>query len=46
MTLEHAEETIAKTASARREFLANVLTELRVLEPDEIRSLQQKAIGY
>jgi hypothetical protein len=46
MTLEHAEETISKTASARREFLANVLTELHILKPDEIRSPQQKAIGY
>jgi hypothetical protein len=46
MTLEHAEETISKTASARREFLANVLTELHILEPDKIRSPQEKAIGY
>jgi hypothetical protein len=42
MTLEHAEETISKTATARREFLANILTELRILEPDEIRSSQQR----
>jgi hypothetical protein len=42
MTLEHAEETISKTATARREFLSNILTELRILEPDEIRSSQQR----
>jgi hypothetical protein len=46
MTLEHAEETIAKTASTRREFLTGILTDLRILEQDEIRSPQQRAIGY
>ena len=45
MTLEHAEEAISKTAGIRREFLADILTELGILEPDEIRS-QKKAIGY
>ena len=46
MTLEHAEETIAKTASTRREFLTNILTEVRILKPHEIRNPQQKSIGY
>jgi hypothetical protein len=41
-TLEHAEETITKTADIRREFLANILTELRILEPDGIRRSQQR----
>jgi hypothetical protein len=46
MTLEHAGETIRKTATGRREFLANILTELRILDLDEIRSPEQKATGY
>jgi hypothetical protein len=46
MTLEHAEEAIAKTASTRREFLTSILTDLRLLNRDDIRSPQQKAIGY
>ena len=46
MTLEHAEETISKTAETRREFLADILTELRIFESDEIRSPQRKAMGY
>ncbi|HKX51524.1 MAG TPA: hypothetical protein VJQ48_13925, partial [Candidatus Binatia bacterium] len=46
MTLEHAEEAIAKTASTRREFLRSILTELRLLKRDDIKSPQQKAIGY
>ena len=41
-TLEHAEETITKTADIRREFLKNILTELHILEPDEIRRSQQR----
>jgi hypothetical protein len=31
VTLEHAEATIAKTASARREFLSQVLATIGVL---------------
>jgi len=46
MTLEYAEETIAKTASTRREFLTAILRDLRILEQDEIRTPQQKTIGY
>ena len=46
MTLQHAEEMIAKTANTRREFLTGILRDLRILEQDEIRSPQQKAIGY
>jgi hypothetical protein len=46
MTLEHAEETISKSASTRREFLTNILIDLRILEQDEIRSPQKKATGY
>ena len=46
MTLEYAEETILKTASARREFLAYVLTTLGILKQDRIRTPRQKAIGY
>ena len=42
MTLQHAEETIAKTANTRREFLTGILRNLRILEQDEIRSPQQK----
>jgi hypothetical protein len=45
MTLEHAEETISKTAGVRREFLANILTELGILKQDKIRSPRQEAIG-
>jgi hypothetical protein len=43
MTLEHAEETIAKTVNTRREFLTGILRDLRILERDEIRSRQEKA---
>ena len=46
MTLEHAEEAIAKTASTRREFLRNILTDLRLLNRDDIKGPQQKATGY
>jgi hypothetical protein len=46
MTLEHAEEAIAKTSSTRREFLRSILTDLRLLKRDDIKSPQQKAIGY
>ena len=46
MTLEHAEETISKTADIRREFLADILMELHILEPDEIRSPRRKPSGY
>jgi hypothetical protein len=46
MTLEHAEEAIAKTASTRREFLRSILTDLRLLKRDDIKDPQQKAIGY
>src|SRR5688572_5157751 len=46
MTLEHAEEAIAKTASTRREFLRSILTDLRLVKRDDIKSPQQKAIGY
>lgn len=46
MTLEHAEKTIVKTASTRREFLTNILTEVGILKPHEIRNPQQESIGY
>jgi hypothetical protein len=46
MTLEHAEEAIAKTASTRREFLRSILTELRLLKRNDIKSPQQRALGY
>jgi hypothetical protein len=41
-TLQHADATIANTASSRREFLTGILRDLRILEQDEIRSPQQK----
>jgi hypothetical protein len=46
ITLEHAEETILKTASIRRDFLATVLTEIGVLKHDKVRSPRQGAIDY
>ncbi len=46
MTLEHAEETISKTDSTRREFLRRILTDLRLLKRDNIKNPQQQAIGY
>ncbi|MCE3243601.1 MAG: hypothetical protein K0Q83_4108 [Deltaproteobacteria bacterium] len=46
ITLEHAEEAIAKTSSTRREFLRSILTDLRLLKRDDLKSPQQKAIGY
>lgn len=46
ITLKHAEETILKTASIRREFLATVLTEIGILKQDKVRSRGGRAIGY
>jgi hypothetical protein len=46
MTLEHAEEMIAKTVDARREFLADVLTDIGILKHDRTRSPRQKAIAH
>ena len=46
MTLEHAEEMIAKSVDARRAFLADVLTEIGILKHDKTKSPRQKAIAY
>jgi hypothetical protein len=43
MTLEHAEEMIAKTASARREFLSQVLASIGVLAPEKGAERKQAA---
>lgn len=43
MTLEHAEEMIAKTASARREFLSQVLASIGVLAPAKGTERKQAA---
>jgi hypothetical protein len=43
MTLEHAEEMIAKTASARREFLSQVLASIGVLGPEKGAERKQAA---
>ena len=43
MTLEHAEEMIAKTASARREFLSQVLASIGVLAPEKGAGRKQAA---
>jgi hypothetical protein len=43
MTLEHAEEMIAKTASARREFLSQVLASIGALAPEKGAGRKQAA---
>jgi hypothetical protein len=43
MTLEHAEEMIVKTASARREFLSQVLASIGVLAPEKGAERKQAA---
>lgn len=46
VTLEHAEETISKTISLRREFLSNVLTRLGILDRDRSGLDGQKEVAF
>lgn len=46
MTLEHAEKTISKTISLRREFLSKVLTKLGILDRDRSGLDGQKQVAF
>jgi len=46
MTLEHAEEAIARAAGARREFFSHVLTKLGILEGDRAALPRRKEVAF